>query len=122
MCGTPRVTSNPRSIVTTAAAPQTKPTPTDTHHQEAAPSPQASQAPPLASLRPGQRARIIAVDAERGTQLAQRLTDLGFIPGRTVEVLRRAPLGDPFLFQVADYEISMRKADVSIVKVEEIER
>ena len=109
--------------MTTAAAPQTKPTPTDTHHQEAAPSPQASQAPPtLASLRPGQRARIIAVDAERGTQLAQRLTYLGFIPGRTVEVLRRAPLGDPFLFQVADYEISMRKADVSIVKVEEIER
>ena len=109
--------------MTAAAAPQTKPTPTDTHHQEAAASPQATQAPPtLASLRPGQKARIVAVDAERGTQLAQRLTDLGFIPGRTVEVLRRAPLGDPFLFQVADYEISMRKADVRIVTIEEIER
>ena len=109
--------------MTAAAAPPTKPTPTDTHHQEAAPSPQATQAPPtLASLRPGQRARILAIETDRGPQLAQRLTDLGFIPGRTVEVLRRAPLGDPFLFQVADYEISMRKADVSIVKVEEIER
>lgn len=106
--------------MTAATAPQTKPTPTDTHHQETASPPQSPST--LASLRPGQCARIVAVEAERGTQLAQRLTDLGFIPGRTVEVLRRAPLGDPFLFQVADYEISMRKADVSIVKVEVVER
>ena len=106
--------------MTAATAPQTKPTTTDTHHQYVTSSPQSP--PTLASLRPGQRARILAIETDRGPQLAQRLTDLGFIPGRTVEVLRRAPLGDPFLFRVADYEISMRKADVSIVKVEEIER
>ena len=104
---------------TAPTSPQTERVSTDAPpHKASSPS----DPPTLASLRPGQKARIVAVDAERGTQLAQRLTDLGFIPGRTVEVLRRAPLGDPLLFKVADYEISMRKADVRIVTIEEIAR
>lgn len=50
-------------------------------------------------------------------RLLRRLQDLGMVPGRTVTVLRRAPLGDPTVFQVADYELCLRKRDAALIQV-----
>lgn len=72
----------------------------------------------LDSLGRGARARITAIRAERGEQLARRLADLGLEPGRDIEVGRRAPMGDPTTYRVADYTISLRRRDASLVEVE----
>ena len=74
----------------------------------------------LSSLRRGARARILAVSTSRGPRLAQRLADLGMEPGRCVEVVRRAPLGDPTVYRVADYELCLRRTDASLVLGEAI--
>ena len=73
---------------------------------------------PLSLLRRGQRGRVTTVTEERGTQLARRLVDLGLEPGREVLVGRRAPLGDPTTYTVADYSLSLRRRDAALVMVE----
>jgi len=82
------------------------------------PAEHAASTVPLSTLCRGTRARITAVSASRGEALARRLADLGFEPGRRLEVGRRAPLGDPTVYHVADYEISLRRRDAALVSVE----
>lgn len=72
----------------------------------------------LSDLRRGQKARITSVSEERGAQLAHRLIDLGLEPGRSVQVGRRAPLGDPTVYHVADYQVSLRRRDAVLVLIE----
>ena len=50
--------------------------------------------------------------------IAKRLSNLGFVPGRTVTPLRRAPLGDPVVYRVADYELCLRRHEARMVHVE----
>ena len=52
-----------------------------------------SEARTLAALAAGERGRVTAVGGD--ADVARRLMDLGLIRGTTVEVIRRAPLGDP---------------------------
>ncbi len=65
----------------------------------------------------GSRGRIAAVSTPGSPALAHRLNDLGFVSGATVEVLRRAPLGDPVLYRVSDYEVCLRKAQASAIQI-----
>ena len=85
-------------------------------------APTAAGTRPLSALRSGARARIAVVSPERGEHLARRLADLGFVAGQEVEVVRRAPLGDPVVYLVADYEICLRKRDAALVLTEELPR
>ena len=50
--------------------------------------------------------------------IVNRLSNLGFVPGRTVTPLRRAPLGDPVVYRVADYELCLRRQEARMVQVE----
>jgi len=50
----------------------------------------------------------------------RRLSNLGFVPGRIVTPLRRAPLGDPVVYLVADYELCLRHHEARIILVEAI--
>ena len=48
----------------------------------------------LSDLRLGTSARVIALQEDTVEDpISQRLSNLGFVPGRTVTPLRRAPLG-----------------------------
>lgn len=47
-----------------------------------------------------------------------RIRELGFVPGTTVSVLRRGPLGDPIHLELRGYRICLRKADLAPVRVE----
>ena len=82
---------------------------------------------PLSDLLPGARAIITAVGADAARpapghgRLARRLQDLGLIPGRAITARRRAPLGDPAIFQVADYELCLRRHDAALVTVRVID-
>lgn len=62
----------------------------------------------LAAVTVGATAVVSGIDADLDPAAARRLVDLGFAPGATVEVLRRAPMADPTVFRVADTEIALR--------------
>ncbi|BCJ33483.1 hypothetical protein Athai_09860 [Actinocatenispora thailandica] len=71
----------------------------------------------LADIRPGTSCRIVDIDHRVEPAAARRLMDLGFVPGVTVTVLRKAPLGDPVVLQVADYEVALRRTQTSGILV-----
>src|SRR5579875_299965 len=64
---------------------------------------------PLAELRPGQSGVIVGWNAVLDRSSVRRFEDLGFADGAEVTVLRRAPLGDPFVYGIAGYEIAIRR-------------
>ena len=73
----------------------------------------------LSDLRLGASGRVIGLHEETtGDPIAKRLSNLGFVPGRTVTPLRRAPLGDPVVYRVADYELCLRRQEARMVQVE----
>jgi ferrous iron transport protein A len=46
-----------------------------------------------------------------------RLTELGFVPGTEVMVLRRAPLGDPIEIELRGYRVCLRRQDLATLCV-----
>ena len=70
---------------------------------------------PLDQLRPGQRGRIVSLQGE--DSLAQRLMEMGLVEGDEVEVVGFAPLGDPVEVRLADYRLSLRRAEAARVRV-----
>jgi ferrous iron transport protein A len=72
-------------------------------------------AEPLTALRPGQRARIrkVELDGPVGT----RLRDLGFLPGTEVRLIRRAPLGDPAVYELRGAQICLRRTEAQAIRV-----
>jgi ferrous iron transport protein A len=80
----------------------------------AAPEHRAAYA--LADLAPGARATVLEVDAAGSAATARRLAELGFTPGSVVEVVRRAPLHDPVIYRVKDYDVCLRRAQAVLVR------
>ncbi len=66
----------------------------------------------------GVSVRVVAVDG--ADAIARRLDDLGLREGVRVEVLRRAPLGDPTVFELHGYQLCLRKGESGRVRVESI--
>ena len=66
----------------------------------------------------GERVRVSAVVG--GDAIARRLDDLGLREGVTVEVLRRAPLGDPTVFELHGYQLCLRRSESCRVEVEAV--
>lgn len=60
----------------------------------------------------------IIVESDLPDSFRSRLMGLGWLPGREVKVLRRAPLGDPTLYLIDSTEISLRQDDSKLIKVE----
>jgi Fe2+ transport system protein FeoA len=54
---------------------------------------------------------------ELPSDLAQRLMELGFVPGHVVSVGRSAPSGDPRVFGVDGGEIALRRETSSCIFV-----
>ncbi|WP_226913224.1 FeoA family protein [Gephyromycinifex aptenodytis] len=71
----------------------------------------------LAALHVGQSATLLGFRDSMSTETTRRLFDLGFTPGAHIELLRRAPMGDPFIFRVADTEIALRRRQAESICV-----
>lgn len=72
----------------------------------------------LDCLAAGGCATVTGFDASLADgPLVRRLQDLGLRVGETVEFVRKAPLGDPIVFRVCDYELCLRRRDASLVQV-----
>ena len=94
-------------------------------HSTSASTGTASSPPPaerfLSDLRVGTTSRVVGLVKDTASgPIIRRLSNLGFVPGRIVTPLRRAPLGDPVVYRVADYELCLRRHEARIVRVETI--
>lgn len=69
----------------------------------------------LSQLRPGESAVVTELCHE--TAVAARLMEMGLVPGEVVQVIRRAPFGDPVEYRIRGVRISMRAADAACVSV-----
>ena len=58
---------------------------------------------------------VVAVTGD--TEIRRRLMEMGFCNGAAVEVLRRAPLGDPIEFRLRGYCLSLRDEQAQYVQV-----
>jgi len=72
----------------------------------------------LDQLRPGQRGNILRIDGFDA--VASRLREMGFVPGESVEYLRRAPLGDPVKCSIHGCRVAVRHGEAKRVHVEPI--
>jgi len=82
-------------------------------------SPRAPAAIPLASLPIGGRGRLCA--HEDGADLTRRLGELGFVPGTEVQLVRRAPLGDPIEIELRGYRVCLRREQLEGLMVEPLD-
>jgi ferrous iron transport protein A len=71
----------------------------------------------LAQLPPGRRATIVGTVPRASTAVASRLRQLGFRPTAQVDVIRRAPLGDPTIYRVQDTELCLRRREARLIEV-----
>jgi ferrous iron transport protein A len=69
----------------------------------------------LASLAAGQTGTICGFTQDDGT--TQRLMQLGVIEGETVDVVRRAPAGDPIEIRILGYALSLRATEAETILV-----
>lgn len=69
----------------------------------------------LAELPLGTSAVVERVTA--GGPRGQRLRDLGFLPGTPILALRRAPLGDPRVYELRGMQLCLRVAEAAQVEV-----
>jgi len=70
---------------------------------------------PLSDLLPGRRARL--VPSPDGEEIPRRLQDLGFVPDTPLEVVRRAPLGDPVEIEIRGYRLCLRLEQLTALRV-----
>ena len=70
----------------------------------------------LREIKPGCRARIHCHHAKGAVR--QRLLDLGFVPQAEIEVIRKAPMGDPIECCVANYKVALRNSEADLIEVE----
>ena len=72
----------------------------------------------LNELHPGDRATIRSI---QGTTVEEaHLMEMGLLPGTAVELIKRAPLGDPIELRVRRYHLSIRRSEARAIMVEKI--
>ena len=69
----------------------------------------------LFDLEQGEKGIITKVKG-RGA-FRKRITEMGFVRGKVVTVVKKAPLRDPIEYNVMGYEISLRKSEARLVEV-----
>lgn len=69
----------------------------------------------LSELQTGEKGVIIKVMGHGGFR--RRIIEMGFVKGKTVEVLLNAPLKDPIKYKIMGYEISLRRQEAAMIEV-----
>jgi ferrous iron transport protein B len=70
----------------------------------------------LYDLAEGEAGIILKIKG-RG-QFRQRLSEMGFVVGKKVSVVKKAPLRDPIEYKIMGYHISLRNSEAQLIEVE----
>ena len=69
----------------------------------------------LSELQNGEAGIIVKISG-RGA-FRKRITEMGFVKGKKITVIKNAPLKDPIEYSILDYEISLRRTEASLIEV-----
>jgi ferrous iron transport protein A len=69
----------------------------------------------LNKLSVGCKGHVFSVGGD--ADIRRRLLEMGFCNGARVEVIRRAPLGDPIEFRLRGYHLSLRDEQAGFVHI-----
>ncbi len=69
----------------------------------------------LSELQNGEAGIIVKISG-RGA-FRKRITEMGFVKGKKITVVKNAPLKDPIEYSILDYEISLRRVEASLIEV-----
>ncbi|MDR1102585.1 MAG: ferrous iron transport protein B [Tannerella sp.] len=69
----------------------------------------------LSELQTGAKGVIVKVTG-RGA-FRRRITEMGFIRGKEVQVIQNAPLKDPIQYRIIGYDLSLRRNDARLIEV-----
>lgn len=69
----------------------------------------------LHELEPNHEALILSLEGDQ--EIIERLEEMGMSVGRSVRVLRRMPLGGPFVVQAGTIFIALRENEAECVTV-----
>ena len=69
----------------------------------------------LSELKTGEKGVVVKVLGHGGFR--KRIVEMGFIKGKTVEVVLNAPLKDPIKYKLMGYEISLRRQEAELIEV-----
>ena len=69
----------------------------------------------LSELKTGEKGVVVKVLGHGGFR--KRIVEMGFVKGKTVEVILNAPLRDPVKYKIMGYEISLRHQEAELIEV-----
>lgn len=72
----------------------------------------------LADLKVGQKAKVKKMNV-KDKAIKRHLLDMGITRGVEITIKKIAPMGDPIDIELRDYELCLRKADLSQIEVED---
>ncbi|MBR4826806.1 MAG: ferrous iron transport protein B [Bacteroidales bacterium] len=70
----------------------------------------------IADMKPGQWAAVVKVGGEGATRM--HFLDMGLIPGASLKVVDRAPMGDPIQILINGYALTLRLSDAADIEVQ----
>ncbi len=73
----------------------------------------------LDELKVGEKAKVLKLNVEN-KEIRRHLLDMGITRGVEIKIKKVAPMGDPIDIELRDYELCIRKADLSKIEVEVI--
>ncbi len=73
----------------------------------------------LDELKVGEKGKVLNLNVEN-KEIRRHLLDMGITRGVEVKIKKVAPMGDPIDIELRDYELCIRKADLSKIEVEVI--
>ncbi len=73
----------------------------------------------LSELKNNEKGVIVKVRG-RGA-FRKRIIEMGFVKGKTVTLVKYAPLKDPVEYNIMDYEISLRKSEAELIDIVTVE-
>ena len=69
----------------------------------------------LSELNTGEKCVVVKVFGHKSFR--KRIVEMGFVRGQKIEVVFDAPLKDPVVYKLMDYEISLRRSEASLIEV-----
>ena len=70
----------------------------------------------LSDFKIGNEGVIKIVNGEG--KLRRRLFDMGVTPGAKIELIKKAPLGDPLEVHIRNYVLTLRKSEAALIIME----
>jgi ferrous iron transport protein A len=71
----------------------------------------------LTQIKTGKRLIVMSVN---DNALGAKLTEMGIVEGKELEILFRAPFGCPMAVDMGGHILSLRKSEAQLVKVKQI--